>query len=144
MVVGVVEEHVALIGHLRLARIEGLADVEERLTHLVLHVDQVDRLECCGLVDSRHAADELALEAHLALGQVRLVRRDAERLEVAHDGLRHVPVRRHREHAGVRLRRGVDADDARCGAASAGPCRPAPRNRLVGHVPVRPVTCAPS
>ena len=136
VVVGVVEEDVALVGHLRLAGIEGLADVEERLAHLVLHVDQVERLDRRRLVDSRHAADQLALEANLVLGEVRLVGRDAERLEMADDVLRHVLVGRHGEHAGMRLGpRRVDADDARAvvrrAQALAGEHA---LGRLVGHV----------
>ena len=60
----------------------------------------------CGCLEvlGRDRGDRLALVAHLALGEQRLVGRDAERLEVAVDVLGHVLVGDDRAHAGHRAR----------------------------------------
>ena len=99
----VVRIDVAPLVDLRRVRVERLADVEERRPLLVVDLDRVDRRLARPPRLGGDDGDRLALVAHLALGEQRLVGRDAERLEVAVDVLRDVRVRDDRVDARHRL-----------------------------------------
>jgi hypothetical protein len=81
--------------------IRGDPDVEDGLALLVVHPDGGGGGEGGLLGLRRDGRDDLALPAHLVLGEQRLVGRHAERLQVPVDVLRDVPVRDDRVDAGI-------------------------------------------
>jgi hypothetical protein len=105
---------VAPLMDLRSVRVERLADVEQSGALLEADLDRVDRLGRELLARGCDDGDRLAEIAHLVLREQRLVRRDAERGQVAVLQQRYVFPGDDRVHAGHRLGLGrVEVRDSR-------------------------------